>query len=408
MKRRCHVPVPKRLVTLTLAVTIALGGAPALANRTTQEKLDDARREIAEQTEKRDNTAKKLSSAQERLATLSEQAGLALEAYDDAVKAADIAIVELREAEQTLAEAKEKYESSMSKLSRWAAKSYRDGSSTDSTWSKFSALADGGMSDYAGREWAMKKAGNDKANLVEEAESARQVADYAQGIALNRQEVASKRQAEAKERKKEADKAVALQRAQVDAVQAELRASQERLIDAENTETKLLNAMRIAEAARQNALSKANNKADVLGPTGSCKGGDVRGYPNGKLPVSLLCPLWGAPGHFLRADASHAFEKMSKAYARETGKPLCVTDSYRNYSTQVSLKQRKPRLAARPGTSNHGWGRAIDFCGGINRFDTDAHKWMRLNAPLYGWYHPQWARINGSKPEAWHWEYSTA
>ena len=51
-------------------------------------------------------------------------------------------------------------------------------------------------------------------------------------------------------------------------------------------------------------------------------------------------------------------------------------------------------------------GRAVDLCGGINNFGTPAHLWMKQNAPLYGWFHPDWAEPNGSLPEPWHWEYA--
>ena len=27
-------------------------------------------------------------------------------------------------------------------------------------------------------------------------------------------------------------------------------------------------------------------------------------------------------------------------------------------------------------------------------------------APLYGWFHPDWAEASGSLPEPWHWEYA--
>ena len=52
-----------------------------------------------------------------------------------------------------------------------------------------------------------------------------------------------------------------------------------------------------------------------------------------------------------------------------------------------------------------GWGLAVDLGGGINRFGTVQHEWMRSNAPRFGWVHPSWARQSGSLPEAWHWEY---
>lgn len=138
----------------------------------------------------------------------------------------------------------------------------------------------------------------------------------------------------------------------------------------------------------------------------SCPGGDVSGYPNGQIPTGLLCPLWGTSDHQLRADAAATFNQMSQAYATAFGGPICVTDSYRPYADQVRLKAAKPRLAATPGTSNHGWARATDLCGGIQNFNTPQHRWMQANAPTYGWCDPGWARASGSKPEPWHWEFS--
>lgn len=128
-------------------------------------------------------------------------------------------------------------------------------------------------------------------------------------------------------------------------------------------------------------------------------------FPNGQIPDYALCPLT-IPGHKLRPHAARAFNAMNEAYKRDhNGQNICITDSYRPYHVQVILKQQKPFLAARPGTSNHGWGYATDLCGGINNFGTPEHTWMRANAPLFGFYHPSWAQINGSKPEPWHWEY---
>ena len=97
---------------------------------------------------------------------------------------------------------------------------------------------------------------------------------------------------------------------------------------------------------------------------------------------------------------------MSQAYAKQTGSPICVTDSYRSLSQQYVTKAKRGRFAARPGTSRHGLGMALDLCGGINNFGSPAHLWMKQNAPLYGWFHPSWAAPNGATPEPWHWEFS--
>ena len=129
-------------------------------------------------------------------------------------------------------------------------------------------------------------------------------------------------------------------------------------------------------------------------------------YPNGQIPPSGLCPLLGAPGESLRPGAAAAFNSMSKAYQRDTGHVLCVTDSYRSYAEQVVTKGKMGRWAATPGRSEHGLGQALDLCGGINSFGHPAHLWMQQNAPLHGWFHPSWAESGGSLPEPWHWEYA--
>lgn len=154
-------------------------------------------------------------------------------------------------------------------------------------------------------------------------------------------------------------------------------------------------------------LRKAAKLPDVFvdGSQRSCDG-DERDYPNGHIPAKALCPLYEAPGESLRPGAAAAFNALSKAYEKDSGRPLCVTDSYRSMAEQVSVKASRGKWAATPGTSEHGLGMALDLCGGIQSFGSAAHLWMRQNAPLYGWYHPSWAEPSGSLPEPWHWEYA--
>jgi hypothetical protein len=151
-------------------------------------------------------------------------------------------------------------------------------------------------------------------------------------------------------------------------------------------------------------------RAGLTSAGASCRPGVTKdsaaGFGNGQIPAAALCPLWGAPGQLLRADAAAAFARLSKAYAQQFGRPICVTDSYRSYSQQVALYATKPNLAARPGTSNHGWGVAVDLCGGVQSFGTVEHTWLFTHAPLYGWFHPAWAEPTGSRPEPWHWEFA--
>lgn len=133
---------------------------------------------------------------------------------------------------------------------------------------------------------------------------------------------------------------------------------------------------------------------------------DTGVYPNGQLPASALCELWMAPGHYARPQAAAAFQAMSQKFAADLGKPICVTSSYRSFADQVAVKARRGFWAATPGYSNHGIGKAIDLCGGINSFGTIEHLWMRQNAPMFGWFHPAWAAAGGNKPEPWHWEFA--
>lgn len=158
----------------------------------------------------------------------------------------------------------------------------------------------------------------------------------------------------------------------------------------------------LARAARERAARTRSTFAG--GP--ACTGRSTQGQANGNLDPASLCPLWMAPGHRLRGDAAAAFNSMSKHRAATVGQPLCVTDSYRSYSAQVDVYRRKPGLAAVPGTSEHGWGKAVDFCGGVQSHGSAAYNWMKANAGRFGWFHPDWAEPSGSKPEAWHWEFS--
>lgn len=136
-----------------------------------------------------------------------------------------------------------------------------------------------------------------------------------------------------------------------------------------------------------------------------CVQDEAEDYSNGQLPKSALCAL-EAKNHFLRPHAALAFNALSKAFERKFEQPLCLTDSYRTLEQQYVLKAKKPHLAARPGTSNHGWGLAVDLCGKVSQFNTDEHEWLRIYGPSFGWDHPKWARKDGSKPKSWHWEYA--
>jgi hypothetical protein len=161
-------------------------------------------------------------------------------------------------------------------------------------------------------------------------------------------------------------------------------------------------AAKAAYAKLVNVLGRSFDGAGIDKPCSTAS----TSHPNGLYPTSALCPLWQAPGEMLSPRAAAAFNAMTRAYARQTGSPICVTDSYRSLSQQYVTKAKRGRFAARPGTSRHGLGMALDLCGGVNNFGSPANLWMKQNAPLYGWFHPSWAGPGGATPEPWHWEFA--
>ena len=127
------------------------------------------------------------------------------------------------------------------------------------------------------------------------------------------------------------------------------------------------------------------------------------GFGNGRIPAAALCSI--GRSHALRCDAAAGYAAMADAFAQTFGRPMCITDSYRSFAAQVSAFRAKPRLAAVPGTSNHGWALAVDLCGGINHGGSAEWRWMVDNAGRFGFVQPDWAGPSGEKPEPWHWEF---
>lgn len=151
---------------------------------------------------------------------------------------------------------------------------------------------------------------------------------------------------------------------------------------------------------------------------------------NGRLTGSETVALKSASGHRLRADAAASWDRLASAYkARTGGRTLPITDSYRTISVQERLfldrymraasgggyygdvrywkgvryvRRRGQNAAAVPGTSNHGWGTAVD--AGTTSFTSDAYKDLNAIAGHYGWSNTAGRAIS----EPWHWEYNPA
>lgn len=125
---------------------------------------------------------------------------------------------------------------------------------------------------------------------------------------------------------------------------------------------------------------------------------------NGRLSGAQLCKLPQA-GHSMQPQAAVAFTELNTQFEVRFGTPICITDSYRSLSSQYSVAASRGAFAARPGTSQHGLGLALDLCSSTYR-DSAKWSWLKANAPVYGFDNPAWARRGGSGMyEPWHWEY---
>jgi D-alanyl-D-alanine carboxypeptidase len=123
---------------------------------------------------------------------------------------------------------------------------------------------------------------------------------------------------------------------------------------------------------------------------------ELADYGNGKIPRSALEQV-GNTHHRLWAPAAESLTQMM-ADAKKDGVNIGITDSYRPYDEQVDLAKRKGLysqggLAAKPGTSEHGWGMAADL-----DLNSKAQSWMHQNAAKYGF-------VNNVSRESWHWAY---
>jgi D-alanyl-D-alanine carboxypeptidase len=126
---------------------------------------------------------------------------------------------------------------------------------------------------------------------------------------------------------------------------------------------------------------------------------DLAAYGNGKIPATALEQV-GDTRHKLWAPAAESLTRMM-ADAQKAGVHIGVTDSYRPYAEQVDLARRKGLysqggLAAKPGTSEHGWGMAADL-----DLNAKATSWMKQHGADYGF-------VNNVSREPWHWAYKPA
>ncbi|RZT59308.1 D-alanyl-D-alanine carboxypeptidase-like protein [Microcella alkaliphila] len=131
------------------------------------------------------------------------------------------------------------------------------------------------------------------------------------------------------------------------------------------------------------------------------------GHQNGRIPLTALSPIGkGAlPGgmqfgkqQYVHHTVARAWQALVRAVAAETGVRLRVSEGYRDFALQQHYWNTLPfPQAATPGTSSHGWARAIDMYG----YTVSALQAVRRIGPTFGWSLETGDRVR----EPWHIEY---
>jgi hypothetical protein len=144
----------------------------------------------------------------------------------------------------------------------------------------------------------------------------------------------------------------------------------------------------------------------------------LAGTENGYVPDDRLITV--APGCRVAREAAPSLALLLRT-ASSAKVRLGTRSCYRPISGQVAVAsswtargnsacaatvERHPD--GRPkGTSNHGWGKAVDFSeASPMSFSSPGFRFLQAHAGRLGWNHPGWAKPGGGPcPEPWHWEW---
>lgn len=140
------------------------------------------------------------------------------------------------------------------------------------------------------------------------------------------------------------------------------------------------------------------------------------------VPSDLQKVMVNGISQEMRREAALALEQLFEA-AKEAGVPLASVSGYRSYSKQATIYQRKvdsigvkaaDRISARPGTSEHQLGLAMDVAKkGSSQLNTGFAKtpqgqWVYENAHRFGFiirYLEGYEDVTGYSYEPWHIRY---
>ena len=124
---------------------------------------------------------------------------------------------------------------------------------------------------------------------------------------------------------------------------------------------------------------------------------ELASYGNGKIPESALQKV-GTTGAKLWAPAAQKLEQLDRRCgqgrrARSASPTPTARTTRRWTSPQRKGLYSQGGLAAKPGTSEHGWGMATDL-----KLDAAGLSWMRAHGGEYGF-------VENTPRESWHWAF---
>lgn len=350
-------------------------------------------------------SSSELSAAMQEMASLSTKINGLLESLDKAKQASQLATAAAVKAREELAATRLRLDKARQALSTWAFDAYTGGGQNADVAGMLDAM-EVDASEVSDPLGDVSYLTDQRSRTVASFRALSELHDRLAITAAETESAALEAQRAIERDKAALDKALVGQKAKLDRIR---KLQLEEIAKASPVSAALLKAATPEAAAAAERLRQALEAASVdlaadIGPP--CTKDDGTIYPNGMMPAAALCPLWGAPGQSLKPKAAAAFNAMSKAYASQTGHPICVSDSYRSLARQYTVKASRGKWAATPGTSPHGRGVAVDLGCGVQDFGHPAHLWLKQNAHIYGWYHPAWAAPGGPLPEPWHWQYA--
>jgi hypothetical protein len=130
---------------------------------------------------------------------------------------------------------------------------------------------------------------------------------------------------------------------------------------------------------------------------------------NGVVPSGDLCVIPFLTSHRIRCGTLPDLLAFNDAYYARFGANLPIDSwrysTFRSYADQVAVwNEIGPPIAARPGTSPHGYGLAVDFVERYG-FGSVQNRWLAAYGPRYHWVRQPWHDQGGSWGEWWHFDY---